>query len=1193
MKMRHFLRFVVGSTLIALLSSCAQTSNLIKGVNLTQITITPSRQILPLGQESLYTAEGTWSNGEVRDISKEVTWHSSNTGIATFFKLDGRDRAIVVGVGTTTITATMGSIKQTATLRAISAPIKALQISSPRYTIEVGQRQAFTAIANLTGGTHDDFSSSVVWSSSDKAIAIVSDVGWVTALSPGVTFISAGSGQINNVVQVTIPTPTLKGIEVSPNSASIAAGLSQSFIAKGNFSNNTIQTVTSSVTWKSSNPTIVTLDANGVATAVAKGVKKPQIVTITAISDTITQSASLTVTAPELAKIQVLPKNAAIASGLTQAFSAEGVLTDKTALPLTQKVKWVSSDPAILMISPAGVAKALAPGKATITAQLGDQSGATSFTTEMPALTEIRVSPAIPFVASGLKQLFTAEGTFTDGTVNIVKDNLSWSSSDPTLATIDPMGLATTLAKGVQQPKTVTITAALGKISGKSKLTITAPELIKIDVTPAIPFVAAGKGQQFSAQGILTDDTTQPLSIETKWTSSDPSIVTISQNGFAKVIAKGITKPQAVTITAFSDKVIGMAKLTVTAPEITTLLVTPSIPFVAAGKTVQFIAEGILTDETRQQSPTGIIWSSSDTTAVTIDPKTGLATTLSPKVVTITAAVGSIQNQAKLTVTDAELTGIQITPEAPTVMAGKTLTFSAAGTFTDGTNRVPPSMIWVSSDPSAATIDRETGLVTALAASTVTITASSGLIQSTKELTVIAPELLSIRIHPDKTTMIVGRSVLFSAQGQFSDQTTRLLTSDVTWLSSDPSFVSVKDGPKGGGIATALGVGEITLSAISGKVIGTIPLSVIIPKLTAIKISSDRASLPAGLQLQLTASGSFTDDVTRPLSSDVTWRSSDPLLVSIDSNGLLRAIAQGVESLRGVTITAASATSSDGQMVVGTTVIIIMPPELTKIMLKPAEASLETGQSQPFSAAGLFSDETTEEPLSNIIWHSSDPSLVTITNEGIVTVVGKVETPQTITITASSGKIVSTANVIVIPAYLTEIHITPSETSIAAGRSLSFATEGVFSDKTTKSLEFSRWSSSDANIATVDEKTGRVSTISPGVVTITASLEKIQGMAHLTVTIPELTEFQIAPLKFSVISGGTLRFIASGLYTDQKVREIKTKVKWSSSDTSVAAIDEDGIVTSSSRGVDDPLTVRITAAFEEWVSTTTLTVTPK
>jgi uncharacterized protein YjdB len=94
-------------------------------------------------------------------------------------------------------------------------------------------------------------------------------------------------------------------------------------------------------------------------------------------------------------------------------------------------------------------------------------------------------------------------------------------------------------------------------------LTVTAPNLLSVDVSPVAPSIEYGTTQQFTATGHYTDNSTQDLTTQVTWASSDEAVATVSNadgsNGLATTAATGNT-----TVSATSGDVSGSATLTVT-----------------------------------------------------------------------------------------------------------------------------------------------------------------------------------------------------------------------------------------------------------------------------------------------------------------------------------------------------------------------------------------------------------------------------------------------------------------------------------------------------------------------------------------------------------------------------------------------------------------------------------------------------
>jgi hypothetical protein len=226
---------------------------------------------------------------------------------------------------------------------------------------------------------------------------------------------------------------------------------------------------------------------------------KPGMATITAKQGELSGQAAVSVTAAMLKAITVTPTNPTLAKGTTQPFVATGTYSDDSKQDLTASVTWASSNAAVATISNAmgskGLATAVAPGTATISAALGGASGNTTLTVTAAALVSISVTPAMASATKGGIQQFTATGVYSDQSTKDITTSVNWSSSNTAVATVSnaagSQGLATAGDAG-----TATISAALGGLGGGATLTVTAAVLRSIAVTPANTSVAKGTTQK-------------------------------------------------------------------------------------------------------------------------------------------------------------------------------------------------------------------------------------------------------------------------------------------------------------------------------------------------------------------------------------------------------------------------------------------------------------------------------------------------------------------------------------------------------------------------------------------------------------------------------------------------------------------------------------------------------------------------
>jgi DNA/RNA endonuclease G (NUC1) len=165
-------------------------------------------------------------------------------------------------------------------------------------------------------------------------------------------------------------------------------------------------------------------------------------------------------------KVTVAPLAATINAGAQQQFSASEV--DGGGVPMSATFTWSSSNSAIAAVDANGLATGLLAGTATITATANDGvAGSATITVNAGGVASVAVSPATPGITGTATQQFTA--TAFDAGGNPVTTTFTWSSSDPTAASINATGLATGTLNGGST--TITAMAANGT-TGTATLTV-------------------------------------------------------------------------------------------------------------------------------------------------------------------------------------------------------------------------------------------------------------------------------------------------------------------------------------------------------------------------------------------------------------------------------------------------------------------------------------------------------------------------------------------------------------------------------------------------------------------------------------------------------------------------------------------------------------------------------------------------
>jgi hypothetical protein len=559
-------------------------------------------------------------------------------------------------------------------------------------------------------------------------------------------------------------------------------------------------------------------------------------VTISATLGGITGSTPLTVTPAEIVSIAITPATPSVTVGIDQQLNATATLTDHTTVDVTTQVTWGSSDTEVAIVGNSseiyGVVTGQSVGTATITATLDGITGAALVTVTSATLVSLEVTPTNPSLALGLTRPFTATGTFSDGATRDLTAQVTWASSNTDAATISNApgeeGVASAGALG-----TTTISATLTSITGSTDLTVTPAELVQIDVTPAEATVAKGLTQQYKAIGTFSDTTTQNLTTQVTWASSDRAVATISNAAESEGLASaGGIGPT--TISASLNGITGSAPLTVTAASLTSITVTPTNPSLSAGLDLQFTAKGTFSDATVLDITTQVTWDSSAIAVASISNAAGsegLATGLTAATTTISATLGTITGQTQLKVTPAVLLSIKVGPSEPFVATGQTLQLTATGTFSDGsTQDLTAQVTWISQNTALATVSNAAGsqgLATGTGAGVVDITATLGAVSGTVQLNVTGPQLIAIAVTSLNPTLMQQQRLQLRAVATYSDSSTQDVTATATWASDATNVATVGTGGANNGRVDAQQTpSTANVTATVGAVTGTTKITV-------------------------------------------------------------------------------------------------------------------------------------------------------------------------------------------------------------------------------------------------------------------------------------------------------------------------------------------------------------------------------
>jgi len=264
---------------------------------------------------------------------------------------------------------------------------------------------------------------------------------------------------------------------------------------------------------------------------------------------------------------------------------------------------------------------------------------------------------------------------------------------------------------------------------------------------------------------------------------------------------------------------------------------------------------------------------------------------------------------------------IAVSPATASIAVGGTQQFTATGTYSDGTTGdVTSTASWATASSSIAGVSTS-GMVTAAAAGSTTVTASQSGVSGTAAVTVTAATstLSSIAVSPANPTVTVGATQQFTATGTYANGSTANITSQVTWSSSNTTDATINSSGLATGAAAGSATITATLSGVSGKT--TLTVSAATGTISSVAVTPTNPSIAAGSTQQFTATATYSNGTTANVTDSATWSSSNTSVATINSSGLATGVLAGTTTIQAtdqgqagsttLTVTSASGTGTD------------------------------------------------------------------------------------------------------------------------------------------------------------------------------------------------------------------------------------------------------------------------------------------
>lgn len=730
----------------------------------------------------------------------QVQWESSDENIV---EVEADGTVTAKNAGKATVTARHGEWSDSCEITVPVVTMTGISLAEEEVTLtraETKELEVLYAPENTTDARD------VTWTVEDTGVAVVTN-GEIMGVAPGTTTVTAAVGDFLASCQVTVRDIPITGIESGETKITLQPKKTKK-LSYQVLPADTTEDKTPTVVSTNKNVVTATANASGVT---LKGVADGEADVIVKIG---AQSVSYHVTVQEINvtdfEFREIPQSLNVGKSKSVYLDFEPVSTPDNQ----NEVEWTSSDTNVVSISKAknsyGTLKGVAPGKATITAKLGDISK--SFEIEVVEIPLEGISLETDKLEAYVGEYTSVRVSFNPSdTTDDTK--VTWESSDPSV-----LNVTSTSSYGSFTPKkkgTVTLTAKVGKFSDSCEVVVKeVPSVESISMNTPEMEIGVGKSQSLGVTA--SPSKSDYSSSKVSWSSSDSTIATVGNTGYVKGI-----KPGTVTITASYGRLTASAKVTVVEYPVEAVVFKDAVTEIKNIGTKKSLGLAVIPSNYTEALEVTAVSSDESIAVVSSTSKTGVsveakAAGTAKITATVTAPSGTYTAETEVVVNANYIETLAFEQGSYDVEKGDSLRMSSEIEYQPSGGDTK-SITWSSDNEEVATVN-SSGSVKAVDYGTATITATLKNNRKVSCKIVVSKPVTDLIISATKLGMLKGSSIELDTidfQPEDADM------SKFSWTSSDTDVLTVKNG-----IIKAVGVGTATIYGIAGDAIATCEIEV-------------------------------------------------------------------------------------------------------------------------------------------------------------------------------------------------------------------------------------------------------------------------------------------------------------------------------------------------------------------------------
>lgn len=787
-------------------------------------------------------------------------------------------------------------------------------------------------------------------------------------------------------------------------------------------------------------------------------------------------------------------------------------------------VTWETSDPTIATVDAYGTVKGIAVGDVTITA-ISDADntvkGEASVSVKPIAVTAIEVDITEVTLTLGESKDVVATVIPAEAT----NQTVIWESSDETVAKVSD---GTISSQGVGTATITVYSDEDNTIKAEVSVTVSGTPVESVSLDETSKTILIGEDFLLTAT-VLPGSATQTV----EWSSSDETIASV-EGGTVKGLAEG--EAVITVVSTEDDTKFATCTVTVNPVLVETITLNKSTADLFIGDELEI---KVLSIEPTTATLQTISWESDDETVAKVDAN-GLISAIGEGEATITAKADDASGVTATVV-------VNVSPVLPTsVSTSEAIGFKVGDASQTLEATVLPeettnkNVTWSSDDEAVAKVDPATGEVTPVGVGECNITVTC---EADNTITAVCKVTVSDKLEPvtgvelDKTTLEMGVGTTYDklvATVAPAEATNK----SVTWKSDDEAVATVSNG-----IVKAItaGTAKITVTTVDGDFTAECTVTVSDIKVEKITLSETALALfTNSSNVEITATVE-----PEGASTVLDWTSTDETVVTV-TDGLIKVIGVGTATV--------TAEATDESGVKASIAVTVSPVEVTGVTLDPTTATLSVNGTKKLTATVEPADATNQ----NVTWESSDETVATVDENGLVT--AKAKGDATITVKTEDGSKTATCEVTVndILTPVEGVAVKPTSVSIALNETANLTP--VFTPSYASNQNVS-WSSDDESVVKVDAD-GKLSPVGTGTATVTVKTEDGDFTADCTVEVTDILTTSISITNSIILGIDESKSIVATI-APEGASEV---LSWESDDETVATVDQNGKVTAKGPG---------------------------